>query len=133
MANLNNHDVIEQFIGASTSNNWDLNITNLLDNHPSLLGTPGLQQIQINDYSSGSESENDKENDLIKILSQNQNTNKISIVRNKDAVKGMEPSMHKHHSGPIKVKRITDPIKNSKSKHSRVKTIFKKVFYFYYF
>jgi hypothetical protein len=54
------------------------------------LGTPGQQQIQINDYSSGSESENDKQNDSIKIL--NQNTNKISIVRNKDAVKGMEPS-----------------------------------------
>jgi hypothetical protein len=69
----------------------------------------------------------------IKKLCQNQNTNEISIVRNKDAVKGIEPSMHKHHSGPIKVKRITDPIKNSKSKHSIVTTLFKKVFYFYYF
>ena len=75
MANLIDNDVIEQFIGASTSNNWDLNITKLLDNHPSLLGTPGQQQIQINDYSSGSESENDKENDSINILSQNPNTN----------------------------------------------------------
>jgi hypothetical protein len=35
MANLNNNDVIDQFIGGSTSNNWDLNITNLLNNHPS--------------------------------------------------------------------------------------------------
>jgi hypothetical protein len=34
------------------------------------LGTPGQQQIQINDYSSGSESENDKQNDSIKILNQ---------------------------------------------------------------
>jgi hypothetical protein len=79
MANLNNNDVIEQFIGEITSNNWDLNIKNLLDNHPSLIWTPGQQQIQINDSSSGSESENDKENDSIKIFSQNQNTDKISM------------------------------------------------------
>jgi hypothetical protein len=43
MANLNYNDVIEQSIGARTSKNWDLNITNFLDSHPSLLGTPGKQ------------------------------------------------------------------------------------------
>jgi hypothetical protein len=113
----------------------ELSLTRFLQEYPSILDN---NSIEIGDFNSDDsdgdddESSNKENSNEVIIIDQNTVAPKNKIVRNASAVKGMQASMSKHHSGPVVIKKIINPHKNAKAKFGRVKTIFKKVFIIHY-
>ena len=107
----------------------ELSQTRFLEEYPSILDN---NSIKIGDYNSDDsdgdddESINKENSNGVIIIDQNTVAPKNKIVRNASAVKGMQASMSKHHSGPAVIKKIINPHKNAKAKFGRVKILYLK-------
>jgi hypothetical protein len=112
----------------------ELSLTSFLQEYPSILDNNSIEIDDFNSDDSNGDKKTSKKNSLLLVIIIDQNTvaAKNKIVRNASAVKGMQASMSKHHSGPVVIKKIKTPHKNAKAKFGRVKTIFKKVFIIHY-
>ena len=105
----------------------ELSLASFLEDYPSILDNNSIEIGDCNsDDSDGddNESSNKENSNGVIIIDQNTVAPKYKIVRSSAAVKWMQASMSKHHSGPVVIKKIINPHKNAKEKFGRVKTIY---------